>query len=134
MSTLTLGGICILFLFLLTDIKPYFNTNTVIDILCLIVMVSLLLNLSGYIFNLLSLPNLGLSGIESYKIITENFTLLLYARIILSVISLLLLLYVFITIEKNHCFSIIFLITLLIFISEIIGRFLFYSSYSRVGI
>lgn len=138
MSTLTLGGICILFLFSLTDITLYFNTNTTIYkvtcMLYLIVIASLLLNLSGHIVNLLSLPNLGLSGVESYKIITEKFALLLYARIILSIIALLLLLYLFINIEKNHYYSIIPLITLLIFISEIIGRFLFYSSYSRVGI
>ncbi len=104
--------------------------NTSLSIILVVLFVSI-------IFLLIRLWNLKLGGIaelSSFNSITSKNLPLLYARIILAVLAIGLIVLQLFYLRFKHSSYLLLSLAIIMILSEITGRYLFYASYRRVGI
>lgn len=138
-SSFILGSFGLLLLFtgkgethlnVLDTSKEHRIKNFLISIGVLFLIVSFILWLS----NVYSLSNTIPSERASIELLFSEYQLIFYLRVVLIVISIILFTLYFIKTELKSSISFVTLILIIVIITEFSGRFLFYSSFSRIGI
>lgn len=94
----------------------------------------LAVNLIAFLVHLFTLPGAGIAGMESFRLLTATHMVPLILRLSLFVVSILLLCVLLFMETKTTAPSVLLILCFVVVISEILGRYLFYASYSRVGI
>ena len=137
-TAIILGGISVvIFIALLnkqTGIVFPVESAKLVKIILLILALTAVLNLAAYLFHLFSLKDAGLAGLESYKLILDVNSILFYLWSGLSFISVVLLIYFGVINNQLVNFTLAVTIGVGLLVVEIIGRYLFYAYYARVGI
>lgn len=98
------------------------------------VLILLVLNLSVYLYKLISLPKSGTAGRKSFDILVLNNKFLFYLRIVLYIVSVSFLVLILLSGSFSHLVLALVSLLIVLTISEIIGRYLFYASYRRIGV
>ncbi len=134
-SSLILGGITAILLFVLfgEELAPEGLSNEIFKTLLWVLVSIVSVNLIAFLIHLYLLPGAGIAGITSYKLLTQSHAVFLLLRLGLTLVSVILFLILLFTDIKNFASYLLIILSSVTFISEIIGRYLFYASYSRVG-
>jgi anaerobic dimethyl sulfoxide reductase subunit C (anchor subunit) len=134
-TSLILGGITAILLFVLfgEGLHSEGLSGSVLNkllwgLLCIIVV-----NSVTYLLHLYFLQNAGIAGAASYKLLTDTHAVFLMLRLGLTFVSIIMFLILLFADAKALTSYLLIVLCSLVFISEFIGRYLFYASYSRVG-
>ena len=135
-TTFILGiiSVCLTIYILNSNILYRLISYGIYRIFLVLFLISITISMVSFLYELWSLSKGGQAEVESLAQIIYQNRVQFYSRIILSVFSILILLYqIFLSENTYNSYSLI-LLTILMLISELIGRYLFYVSYNRVGI
>lgn len=135
-SSLILGAFSVIFLFALfgRGLDSGAPISDISKILLPVLLFLIAVNLITLLIHLFTLHGAGIAGLESFKLLTENHVVFLFVRVILILIAIILFCILLFADTKSLTTHVWIILGLIVFISEIIGRYLFYASYSRVGI
>jgi anaerobic dimethyl sulfoxide reductase subunit C (anchor subunit) len=135
-ASFILGGLGTIMLFLLFG--EGFDSGGTVGAINRVLLPALLVfgavNLIAFIVHLHNLPGTGIAGLESFKILTEEHVVLLILRLILIAVAVVLFCVLTFANLKTYTPYLFYILCSVVLISEIIGRYLFYASYSRVGV
>ena len=135
LATLLLGIIAFLVIVILSASSEFFSDHRImLKRILLIILILLLAELIFYMIELWFLKSGNIAEMESYKLIIENNGILFYTYMILFAVSIIIILYKFIINGKYCPFEILIIISVLVVLLQIIQRYLFYSSYERLGV
>lgn len=109
-------------------------TNDMVKSLLPVLLFLISFDFIAFLIHLYLLPGAGPAGIESFRLLTERHAVLLYLRLILVLISVVLLCILLFTGGRPFSMHLFLILCCVVVVSEIIGRYLFYASYSRVGV
>lgn len=134
-TSLILGGITAILLFVLfgEELAPGGPSNEIFKKILWILFSIVTVNLIAFLIHLYLLPGTGIAGVTSYKLLTQSHTAFLILRLGLTLVSIILFLILLFTDTKAIVSYLLIVLCSVVFISEIIGRYLFYASYCRVG-
>jgi anaerobic dimethyl sulfoxide reductase subunit C (anchor subunit) len=135
-TSFVLGGLGAVVLFILPGERSYAESpiRDMLRILFPVLLLLISLNLLASIIHLHALPGTGIAGTASFKLLTEKHIALLVLRMSMMLVSIILFCALLFTYTKSFSPYLFYILCSVVLISEIIGRYLFYASYSRVGI
>ena len=117
------------------DLNEVLQFEKITKILLIITIILLTLQLVVWLLHISSLSGGGLAGRMSYSLVMKEYAPLFYARIFLAVSSIILIVYFILGIRENLFDTKLYLLSfILVIISEIIGRYLFYLMFARTGV
>jgi anaerobic dimethyl sulfoxide reductase subunit C (anchor subunit) len=135
-TSFVLGGLGVLILFVLPGERPLTGSplRDMTHILFPVLLVLISVNLLAFIIHLYTLQGTGIAGMESFQLLTGKYIMWLVLRVSMMIVSIILVCALLFTYTKSFSPNLFYILCFVVLISEIIGRYLFYASYSRVGI
>jgi anaerobic dimethyl sulfoxide reductase subunit C (anchor subunit) len=88
----------------------------------------------SFLIHLHGLPGAGIAGAESFRLLTGEHAGVLFLRLSLILASIVLVCILWLTATRPFATSLLVVLCFIVFASELIGRYLFYASYNRVGV
>ncbi|HKK09980.1 MAG TPA: DmsC/YnfH family molybdoenzyme membrane anchor subunit [Bacteroidales bacterium] len=139
LSAFLLGGLVVLLAGVLNpgyrkpDLKVPDYTKAIVEAL-IIMLILLLASLILWIVNVYLLSGGGLAEEKSLFILMSENSLFFYLRIVLMAVSILLIIYRLFSRSFLRMKSFLVILFILVLMAEVMGRYLFYVSYIRIGI
>ena len=103
-------------------------------LLAVLLIIFITLSLLSFLYHLWLLSSGGQAELESFDQIINQNRIQFYSRIVLSVFSIIVLIYQLLLTENIFSSHSLILLAVLMIIHELIGRYLFYASYKRIGV
>jgi len=135
-TTIILGIVFILSIAIFYSIfeREAISVLGLLNLFLFILFPLIVINMISFLFMLRLLSDWRLMNLESIGLISVKHLIMIYTRLILSLLSILFILHNLILVKENFSNTYLLLIISFIVASELTARYLFYAFYKRIGI